>query len=78
MNAHHNLSWSGLQIGNILQLHHFRTAELVHSNRLHHFLPCALSLTQPPHHKRMFASNCSTSAFLSAVRDSNGKREVPP
>jgi hypothetical protein len=38
MNAHHDLTWTGLKIGDIFQLHDFRTAELVDTDSFHHFL----------------------------------------
>src|ERR1019366_800136 len=41
MNAHDNLSGTGLRIGDIFQLHPLRTAEFVDSDSFHHFLPRA-------------------------------------
>src|ERR1019366_7249920 len=38
MDAHHNLSGTGLKIGDIFQLHNFRAAEFVDSDSFHHFL----------------------------------------
>src|ERR1017187_8743132 len=38
MDAHHNLSGTGLKIGDILQFHNFRTAEFMDSDSFHHFL----------------------------------------
>src|SRR5208283_269375 len=77
VNLYHNLPWPRLQIGHILQFHHLRTAELVYTNGFHSFLLCAVELAINPH-KRMFASNCSTSIFLSAVNGSSGSRGGPP
>src|SRR5271157_2647617 len=47
MNAYHHLPGSGLQIGHILELHDFRTTELVYSNGFHNFLLRAVMLTPP-------------------------------